>query len=44
MVVGLKNASVVPSTNPSGGGVLYAEAGALKWRGSAGTVTTIAVA
>lgn len=43
-VIGLANASVVPSTNPSGGGVLYAQAGALKWRGSSGTVTTIAPA
>ena len=43
-VVGLVNASTVPSTNPTGGGALYAEAGALKWRGSAGTVTTIAPA
>jgi hypothetical protein len=43
-VVGLANATTVPNSNPSGGGVLYAEAGALKWRGSAGTVTTIAVA
>jgi len=43
-VVGLANAGTVPTTNPSGGGVLYAEAGALKWRGSSGTVTTIAVA
>lgn len=44
IVVGLANASPVPSTNPVGGGVLYADAGALKWRGSSGTVTTIAVA
>jgi hypothetical protein len=43
-VIGITNAPTVPSTNPAGGGVLYAEAGALKWRGSAGTVTTIAVA
>lgn len=43
-VVGIKNAGVNPSTNPSGGGVLYADAGALKWRGSSGTVTTIAPA
>lgn len=33
-----------PSANPSGGGVLYVESGALKYRGSSGTVTTIAVA
>jgi len=42
--LGLGNATTAPTTNPSGGGVLYAEAGALKWRGSSGTVTTIAVA
>jgi hypothetical protein len=38
------NAAAVPSSNPSGGGVLYAEGGALKWRGSSGTITTIAAA
>jgi hypothetical protein len=43
-VVALANASVAPSTNPTGGGVMYAEGGALKWRGSSGTVTTIAAA
>jgi len=43
-VVGIPNASVLPSTNPSGGGVLYAEGGALKYRGSGGTVTTLAAA
>ncbi len=36
-----KNAIAVPSGNPSGGGFLYSEAGALKWRGSGGTVTTM---
>jgi hypothetical protein len=41
-VIGLANATANPSTNPTGGGVLYADAGALKWRGSSGTVTTIA--
>lgn len=41
-VVGIKNATTVPTTNPTGGGVLYVEAGALKYRGSSGTVTTIA--
>lgn len=39
---GIKNATAVPTTNPTGGGILYAEAGALKWRNPAGTVTTIA--
>lgn len=43
-VFGMQNATTAPTTNPSGGGVLYAEAGALKWRGSGGTVTTIAAA
>ena len=33
-----------PSGTPTGGGVLYVEAGALKFKGSSGTVTTIAVA
>ena len=40
----LSNAQTVPTTNPTGGGILYSEAGALKWRGSSGTVTTIAAA
>jgi hypothetical protein len=31
-----------PTANLSGGGVLYVEAGALKYRGSSGTITTIA--
>jgi hypothetical protein len=30
-----------PSGNPSGGGFLYVESGALKYRGSSGTITTI---
>lgn len=43
-VVGIKNAGTVPSSNPTSGGVLYVEAGALKYRGSSGTTTTIAAA
>lgn len=43
-MLGLTNAGTVPTSNPAGGGVLYAEGGALKWRGSAGTVTTLAPA
>lgn len=43
-VVGIANATTAPTTNPTGGGVLYVESGALKYRGSSGTVTTIAVA
>jgi hypothetical protein len=42
VVMFIANATAVPSTNPSGGGVLYVEGGALKYRGSSGTVTTIA--
>ena len=36
--------STAPGSNPVGGGYLYVEAGALKYRGSSGTVTTIAAA
>jgi hypothetical protein len=43
-VLALHNAAVLPSTNPASGGVLYVDAGALKYRGSAGTVTTVAAA
>jgi hypothetical protein len=42
--VSIANITTAPSTNPTGGGILYAEGGALKWRGSSGTVTTIAAA
>ncbi|MCC6458060.1 MAG: hypothetical protein IT328_24105 [Caldilineaceae bacterium] len=41
-VLALGNASVVPTTNPVGGGVLYVQGGALKYRGSSGTVTNLA--
>ncbi len=40
-VIGISNATTLPTTNPTGGGVLYAEAGALKWRGSSGTISTL---
>ncbi len=40
----IANATTVPGSNPVGGGNLYVEGGALKWRGSSGTVTTIAAA
>ncbi len=43
-VVAVGNATTAPASNPTGGGVLFAEGGALKWRGSSGTVTTIAPA
>lgn len=43
-VIGIGNRTAAPSGTPSGGGVLYVESGALKYKGSSGTVTTIAVA
>jgi len=43
-VIGLANAGVGPDANPPDGGGLYSEAGALKWRGASGTITTIALA
>ena len=42
-VIGLANATA-PTTSPAGMGQLYVEGGALKFRGSSGTVTTIAPA
>ncbi len=42
-VIGIANGTA-PSTSPAGMGQLYVEAGALKFRGSSGTVTTIAPA
>jgi hypothetical protein len=41
-VLSIKNAATAPTTDPSDGGILYVESGALKFRGSGGTVTTIA--
>ncbi len=43
-VIAIANATVAPSVNPAGGGILYVEDGALKYRGSNGTVTVIAPA
>jgi hypothetical protein len=43
-VVSIANATTAPTTNPTGGGILYVEAGVLKYRGSSGTVTLIAPA
>ena len=40
-VLGIANGTA-PSSSPAGMGQLYVEAGALKYRGSSGTVTTIA--
>ena len=43
-VVSIANATTSPTTNPTGAGVLYVQAGALKYRGSSGTVTTLGAA
>jgi hypothetical protein len=36
--------ATAPAVNPTGGGYLYVEAGALKYRGSSGTITTLGAA
>ena len=43
-VIFIANATSTPGSNPSGGGILYVEAGALWYRGSSGTVTMLAPA
>lgn len=43
-VIFLANAGTVPTTNPTGGGILYCEAGKLLYRGSSGTVKELATA
>jgi hypothetical protein len=42
LVIFIANTTAAPTSNPVGGGILYVESGALKYRGSSGTVTTIA--
>ena len=39
-VIGIANASTVPSSNPTGGGVLYVEDGILKYRNPSGDITS----
>ncbi len=43
-VVFVENCTTAPTANPTGGGILYVESGALKYRGSGGTVTTLGAA
>ena len=43
-VMFIGNCSAVPSGTPVGGGVLYVESGELKYKGSSGTVSSLAVA
>lgn len=40
----IANAAKVPTSNPTGGGLIYVSSGSLKYRGSSGTVTTLAAA
>jgi hypothetical protein len=40
-VLGIANAATVPTSNPTGGGVLYVDTGALKYRGTSGSAATI---
>jgi hypothetical protein len=42
-VIAIANGTA-PTTSPAGGGQLYVEAGALKYRGSSGTITTLGAA
>lgn len=44
LVIFIGNAAAVPTANPVGGGILYVEAGALKYRGTGGTITTLGAA
>lgn len=41
-VLALANATIIPSSNPSGGGIIFLDAGYLKYLGPNGTVTTLA--
>lgn len=43
-VIYIANRGAAPSSNPTGGGILYVESGALRYRGSSGTTTTLAAA
>lgn len=38
-LIAIANAATTPTTNPTGGGVLYVDAGVLKYRGPSGIVT-----
>lgn len=43
-IIFIANATTTPSTDPTGGGILYVSSGALMYKGSSGTITTIASA
>jgi hypothetical protein len=40
-VMGIANATTAPTSNPTGGGILFVETGALKYRGTSGSAATI---
>jgi hypothetical protein len=40
-VIGIANATTAPTTDPTGGGILYVDTGALKYKGTSGTAGTI---
>lgn len=40
-IFAMANATTLPTGTPAGGGVLYVEAGALKYKGSSGTITVL---
>lgn len=44
LVMYIGNCATAPTANSVSGGILYVEAGALKYRGTSGTVTTLGVA
>lgn len=42
--IAMLNVGTPPALNPTGGGIIYIQSGSLKYRGSSGTVTTVAPA
>jgi hypothetical protein len=44
LILYIQNATTVPTSNPTNGGIIYVEAGDLKYRGSSGTITTLGIA
>lgn len=43
-VLAIADATTAPASTPTGGGIIYVESGALKYKGTSGTVTTLGVA
>jgi len=40
-VIGISNATTVPASSPTGGGILYVDTGALKYRGTSGSAQNL---